>query len=386
MYSIADYGAMIADKVRMTAFVSALRQAITPGAVVVDIGTGTGIFALFACQFGARRVYAIEADDVIQVARDIASANGYADRIEFIQAMSTEVSLPERAGVIVADIGGAVPWFQRHIPSIVDARRRFLAPGGVLIPQRDTVWAAVVDAPELYERFARPWTTNGFGLDMEAARRIATNTWRKGEVTRAHLLAKPLRWATVDYAIVEDPDIRGCLTWTVMRGGTAYGFGAGFDRTVVDNVHLSNAPDAPDAIRPERIYSTIFFPWSAPVSVAVGDVVTVELEARFTGGDYIWNWKTRVLEQGAPARQKATFAQSTFLGMPLSRAHLHKRAASHVPTLNADGQVARFVLDAMAGNMSLGEIASQIATRFPSRFPRWEDALGYVGDLSRKYA
>ena len=39
MYSIADYGAMIGDSVRMSAFVRALRQAVTPGAVVIDIGT-----------------------------------------------------------------------------------------------------------------------------------------------------------------------------------------------------------------------------------------------------------------------------------------------------------------------------------------------------------
>ena len=89
MYSIADYGAMISDKVRMGAFVRALREAVKPGAVVIDIGTGTGIFALLACRFGARRVYAIEPDDAIQVAREIAVANGCADRIEFIQAMST---------------------------------------------------------------------------------------------------------------------------------------------------------------------------------------------------------------------------------------------------------------------------------------------------------
>ena len=105
MYSIADYGAMISDKVRMSAFAHALREAVTPGAVVVDIGTGTGIFALLACRFGAGRVYAIEAADAIQVAREIAAANGCADRIEFIQAMSTQVTLPERADIVISDIG-----------------------------------------------------------------------------------------------------------------------------------------------------------------------------------------------------------------------------------------------------------------------------------------
>lgn len=91
MYSLAGYGSMIADRVRMDAFAQALRQATTPESVVVDIGTGTGILALLACRFGARRVYAIEPDDAIQVAREIAAANGYADRIDFIQAVSTKV-------------------------------------------------------------------------------------------------------------------------------------------------------------------------------------------------------------------------------------------------------------------------------------------------------
>ncbi|MDH3444335.1 MAG: 50S ribosomal protein L11 methyltransferase, partial [Deltaproteobacteria bacterium] len=56
MYSIFDYGSMIADHVRMDAYARALRRAVTADSVVLDIGTGTGIFALLACQFGARRV------------------------------------------------------------------------------------------------------------------------------------------------------------------------------------------------------------------------------------------------------------------------------------------------------------------------------------------
>jgi protein arginine N-methyltransferase 1 len=385
MYSIADYGAMIADEVRMAAFVQALRQTVGRGSVVVDIGTGTGIFALLACQLGARRVYAIEPDDAIQVAREIAAANGYADRIEFIQGLSTDVSLPEQADIIIADIGGVLPWFGRHLPSIADARRRFLAPGGVLIPRRDTVWAAVVDAPDVYERFAGPWSGGRFGLDMTPARRIATNTWNKARVTREQLLGEPRTWATIDYALVEDADVRASLSWAVTREGTAHGIGAGLDRMVGSGVRISNAPDATAAIRPDRIYSTVFFPLSEPVRVAPGDKVIAELAARLVGDDYVWNWNTRVLDQADPERQKAAFTQSTFFGAPFSRARLHKRAASYRPSLNDEGQVARFVLEAMAAGSPLGEIASQMAARFPSRFPRWEAALGYVGELSCQY-
>lgn len=49
MYSLSGYGDMIADRVRIEAFAQALRGAIRPGAVVMDIGTGPGIMAVLAC-------------------------------------------------------------------------------------------------------------------------------------------------------------------------------------------------------------------------------------------------------------------------------------------------------------------------------------------------
>lgn len=385
MYSIADYGAMIADRTRMNAFRQALDRTVKPGAVVVDIGTGTGIFAFLACRLGARRVYAIEPDAAIQIAREIAKANGYEDRIEFIQAKSTDVTLPERADVIVSDIGGILPWFQQHIASIADARRRLLAPGGVLIPQQDTVWAAVVEAPALYARRTGPWREQTFDLDMEAARRMVVNTVTKGQVTREQLLTPRKPWATLDYAEVEDLNVRTRISWTIAREGTGHGLIAGFDRTVLDGVNLSNAPDAPEAIRPELIYGTLFFPWSDPVPLRTGDLVTVDLAATQMGEDYVWSWTTSVQEEHAAGHEKAAFMQSTFFGAPLAPAQVKKRAASYRPALNEDGRIARFVLEAMDGGIPLSEIAERVSSRFGSRFSRPEDTLRLVADLSQQY-
>ena len=58
-YSIRDYGTMMADEVRTNAYAEALRRAVRPGDVVLDLGAGTGIFSLLACRFGARRVHAV---------------------------------------------------------------------------------------------------------------------------------------------------------------------------------------------------------------------------------------------------------------------------------------------------------------------------------------
>src|SRR5690349_15960864 len=84
VYSLPDYGDMIADTGRTAAYARALRSRIDSSSVVLDIGTGAGILALLACRAGARRVYAVEPSDAIQVAREAAAANGFADRIQFI--------------------------------------------------------------------------------------------------------------------------------------------------------------------------------------------------------------------------------------------------------------------------------------------------------------
>ena len=382
MYSITNYGAMIADRTRINAYADAMRRAITPESVVIDLGAGPGLFALLACQFGARRVYAIEPDDTIQVAREIAAANGLADRIEFVQAMSTEITLPERADVIVSDIGGVIPWFQTHLPSIADARRRLLAPGGTLIPLRDTVWGAVVDAPGLYARHTAPWDDCGFAFNLEPARRLAVNTFKKGEVTRDQLLSEPQRWATVDYTQVEESNVQTVVRWTVSRPGTGHGLAVGLDRTLGEGITVSNAPGEFGAAS-DSIYGTVFFPWTSPVLLAADDRVETEFRASLVGGDYVWCWTTTVTDGQRPSIVKARFAHSTLLESPLSPATLRKTSASYTPTLTENGRMARFVLDAMSQGLPLGEIASRLSSEFATS--RLRDPLTYVAALARQY-
>lgn len=371
---------MIVDSVRMDAYLEALRQVVKPGAVVLDIGTGTGIFAVLACQLGARKVYAIEPSDAIQVAREIAIANEYAERIEFIQKLSTQVTLPERVDVIISDLRGVLPWFKHHIPAIADARQRFLKPSGILIPQRDTLWAAVVEVPELYRHYESPWD-NSYGLDMMAARQIVTNQWRKGRVKPEQLLVEPKYWATLDYATVESPNISAELTWTAVRAGTAHGLSVWFDATLAEGVRFSNAPDAP-----ELIYGSAFLPLATPVALAVGDTVSVALQANLVGDDYIWRWDTCVLNQGHPGQIKANFKQSTFFGEPLSPTQLRRRSASHVPTLNENGQIDCLIMKLMSEGTSLGDIACKVSSQFSTYFAQWQDALTRVSELSQKYS
>ncbi len=126
MYDVNDYGRMMADPDRMNAYTEALRRAVKPGCVVVDVGTGLGVFALLAVQLGARKVYAIDTSPCIDVARVVATRNGFSERIEFIQKSVFDVELPEKADVLIGDCRGAFHALRSQLGNH-DARAHVLA-------------------------------------------------------------------------------------------------------------------------------------------------------------------------------------------------------------------------------------------------------------------
>src|SRR5690349_19542322 len=109
MYNVSAHGDMIFDNARAVQYLSALRAAIRPGDVVLDLGCGIGLFALAAARAGADRVYAIDDASVTRIAKMISERNGFGHRIQFVSGNSKDVTLPERVDVIVADLRGVLP-------------------------------------------------------------------------------------------------------------------------------------------------------------------------------------------------------------------------------------------------------------------------------------
>jgi protein arginine N-methyltransferase 1 len=377
MYSLAGYGSMTADSVRMDAYREALRRAVKPGSIVVDLGAGPGIMSCLALQLGAGKVYAIDPDDTLEIGRSIAGANGFDSRVEFHQASSDAVTLPERADVVVADLRGVLPAFNGNFSAMADARERFLKSGGTLIPQRDTLWVALAEAPKKYDDVVGGWSFAG--LDLSIGRRMVANSWVKSQLTTDQLLSTPVQWAEVDYRNVREAALSGQAETEVRRGGTAHALSLWFDAELMDGIGFSNAPG-----QPEAIYGQAFFPLLKPVSVDCGDIAEVRIRADLTGDDYTWSWNTSL--RSATGLLKADYRQSTFFGLPLAAENLRKRADVFVPAPNQDGLIDRATLDLFGSGKSLREIAGEIATRFPGRFNDWRTALDRVAALSVRYS
>jgi len=379
-YSVLAYCGMIGDQVRAEAYAAALERTVREGSVVVEIGTGTGVFALLAARLGAARVYAIEIDAAVGLGRELAAANGLGDRVRFLHGRSREIELPERADLLFSDLRGVLPLLGEHLPDLADARARYLKPGGRVLPLRDELFAGVVEAEDLYRELVEQWAENHFGFDVGPLRRVLVNTLHKSRSDGVRLLAEPACWATIDYATVEDPGVAGALRLVVREAGLAHGLHLWFDTELVEGVGLSNAPG-----RPRLVYGSHFAPFERPLALTPGDVVEVRLAAHLVASDYVWRWETRVLEGGDEARAGPRLSQSTFHGAPLASDELAKRAEAYAPVLSERGKIDGLVLARMGEGRPLGEIATELVERFPRTFPTWPQALVRVGDLSVRY-
>jgi len=379
MYDIFGHRGMIADQVRLASYARALETHVNPNSVVLDIGSGSGIMALLACRAGATKVYAIEPDDMIRLARQVAASNGFADRIEFHQALSLDIDVPEKVDGIVSDLRGVLPMFGGSLASIIDARQRFLKPGGWMVASRDTLWAAIVSSPALYDRFTN-WTTDG-GFDFSPARARAMNLWRRESVSATDLVVEPRCWASLDYKVIQHRSVRGEASWIVERSALAHGVGVWFDTETAPGIGFSNSPMSGE----KHVYRQAFFPWPRATELSAGDEVSVGIRADFVQTEYVWTWDARVRD-GTSDRVKAEYRQSTFLGSSMIPAAIRKRSANFVPVPTDDATIDHRVLELMTQKLTVGEIAARIHSAFPSYFADSNAALTRVGDLSSRYS
>jgi protein arginine N-methyltransferase 1 len=147
-----EHARMLHDDRRTSDYVGALRSAVRPDDIVLDIGTGSGVLAIAAARAGARHVYAVEASDIADVAERVFAANGVQDRVTLIRGWSRNVELPEPADVLVAEVIGNEPFEEEILETTLDARRRLLKPDARLIPHTLELVARPLLIPEAEAR------------------------------------------------------------------------------------------------------------------------------------------------------------------------------------------------------------------------------------------
>ena len=181
---------MLNDRQRNDAFAAAISRTVSKiqPALVLDIGSGTGLLAMLAAKAGAPRVMAIEmTPELAAIARQLIEAHGFAEAIRVMACHSSSIHLSpspavpcktdpweQRADLLVFEILGTDPLCEGLLPALRDARSRLLRPGASILPCVIEVHAALVESEDLAR--LNSVTEPVSGLDLSALNELSHRT------------------------------------------------------------------------------------------------------------------------------------------------------------------------------------------------------------------
>lgn len=303
MTTLGIHAFMVADRARLDSFRAALAATLREDDVVVDVGAGVGVLGWMALELGARHVHAIEAGDSIALGRQIARANGFADRMSFVKARSTAVELAEPADLAVFDLFEIFGLNQGLLGVARDTARRLVKPGGTLVPRAIELHLAPLESPPDYA-VVEVWSHPVGSVDPSVVRPLAANNLHGSSAGGDGLLAGSTRLVRIELGPDTDLAVEGFATFTCVRAGTLHGFLGWFEAELAPSVTVSNRPE-----RPSSGYRRAFLPLELPVEVHEGDRVELSVWTH-DGGP--WRWRGGVIS--SDGEQRARFDHSTLLG------------------------------------------------------------------------
>ncbi len=352
------YRDLLEQSTRIEPFRRAIGSIVGPHDRVLEVGAGLGTYSFFAADAGAARVWAVEGDAVVHVAETVAKLNGYSGRVEFIKGWIPEVSLPERATVMI---------FEDFPPRLIDARtyrllrdlhEKYLTPDVRCVPSRALLYAAPVNAAFGVVSTLAPLGDDcevAYGIDWTPTREYVANTVFHMTISPDALAATPAVLA--DLSLSRQPaveEVGGAATWTCDTGLHVNGIAYWFDLELSPGVWVSNAP----GVSPGS-WGQLLLPLDPCVSVAAGEPLEVCVESeRLRDGAPGWlSWRA---DGGGGEVRGHEFASK-----PASFADVYAESPDSVPRLSETGRIGAKVLDLVDGKRPVSGIAAELRRRFP---------------------
>lgn len=365
---IREHFRYIADRRRLEQFRAALAAVIKPGDRVADVGCGSGILGLLALEAGAGHVTAIDDSAMLEIAKQSFVRAGHGERADFRRGRASQLEIAAPVDLVVCDHVGYFGFDYGILDLLDDARRRFLAPGGKLMPRRLRLSLAAISS-ESCEELALGWQRESIPAAFHWVSTIAVNKKHGVDLQAEEVISSPAVLGELDlYA--SPPDF---VSWNVElrfeRDAIMHGIAGWFDCELAADVWMTNSPVAESPInRPQA-----FFSIGEPVSVRAGEVVNATMMARPREHVLAWN-----VEFPASGLKRS---HSTWESLLLAPEDLPRANPAHVPSLNRRALARQIVLGYCDGVRTIKEIEEIVLRDHPDLMPSPREISRFVNEV-----
>jgi protein arginine N-methyltransferase 1 len=244
---------MLKDEVRTRSYQAAILKSrhLFAGKTVLDVGCGTGILCMFAAKAGAARVIGVDYSAIIEQARAIVKANGLDDVITLVRGKMEEIVLPhgiEKVDIIISEWMGYFLLYESMLDTVLFARDRYLAPGGLIFPDKATLYVAAIEDAD-YKEEKIEWWRDVYGYDMTVIRDLAMLEPLVDTVQSSAVISDACELISVDIQTVRKEDLTFTAPFAlkVARSDYCHALVAYFDMFFTHchkTVHFSTGPHA----------------------------------------------------------------------------------------------------------------------------------------------
>nr|CAG8567184.1 8670_t:CDS:2 [Entrophospora candida] len=242
---------MLKDEVRTLSYRTAIYQNkhLFKDKIVLDIGSGTGILSMFAAKAGAKHVYGIDMSSIIDQARQIIADNKLDDKITLIKGKMEEVKLPvDQVDIIISEWMGYFLLYESMLDTVIIARDKYLKPGGMIFPDKATMFLSAIEDGEYKEEKIEFWN-NVYGFDFSSIKSVALREPLVDVVNYKAIVTKPIAIKEIDINTVQksDLDFKAPFTLTTLRDDYIHAFISWFEITFSvchKPIHFSTGPHA----------------------------------------------------------------------------------------------------------------------------------------------
>lgn len=271
--SIDLVGQCLIDEPRSLTFEKAIKEVVKPEHIVLDVGTGSGIMALFSARAGAKEVYALEYDQfVANTAKNNFLENNFNNIKELFVGDARSFDYPENLNfdVVVMELltTGMVDEFQIQAVNNLHKKNK-VSKNTIFIPNRQETYVSLANS-----KF------NIYGFNFRMVKHLWNNL---SENQQGKIMSKTELLSDISFSEINEEIFNKDITINITEDG------------VVNSVYLTSV-----AIFNEftRLGDTETF--NAPVVVPIPDLFVkkgdkVEININYIFGGGYNNFKIKVI-------------------------------------------------------------------------------------------